>query len=63
MQLEGFVGVVFPDDALEVVLRNQSLPGLGELDIHHVIESSVIELIKKNLTRKILVARVDASPL
>jgi len=46
MQLEGFVGVVFPGDAWGVVLLEPVLTGLRQLDLHHAIESSVIELIK-----------------
>jgi len=29
VQIEGFVGVVFPDDALGVVFLNPSLPDVG----------------------------------
>ena len=35
VQLEGFVGVVFPDDALGVVLLDPGLTGVGEIDLHH----------------------------
>lgn len=34
VQLEGFIGVVLPDNALRGVLLEPCLPGLGELDLH-----------------------------
>ena len=40
MQFEGFVGVVFPDDALGVVLLDPVLTGLRQLDLHHTLVSS-----------------------
>ena len=46
MESEGLVDVVFPDDALGVVVLEPSFPDIGPLDLHHAIEASVIELIK-----------------
>ena len=37
MQLEGFVGIVFPDDALGVVLLDPGLPGLSQINFHHTV--------------------------
>jgi len=40
VQLEGFVGIVFPDDALGVVLPDPGLPGVSEIDFHHSFSSN-----------------------
>ena len=41
MQFEGFVDVVFPDDALGVVLLEPVPAGLGQLDLRHIDASSI----------------------
>jgi len=40
VQLEGFVGGVFPDDALGAVLLEPVLTGVGQIDFHHSSSSS-----------------------
>ena len=40
MQSEGLVDVVFPDDALGVVLLEPSFPDVGQHDIQHFMASS-----------------------
>ena len=50
MQLEGFVGVVFPDDALGVMVLEPVPAGLGMLDFHIAMApSGVCITIHSNL--------------